>query len=107
VGKLRFYLAVFVGKMIYIVEKLLHKNATFFPGNVAVKLCPDVLKYFEKPKKIICITGTNGKTTVTNMLISFCEKKGYSVVHNSFGSNVAGGIYIIISFSLRPSVISM
>lgn len=91
-GKLRFYLALAAGKMIYFAEKLLHKNATFFPGNVAVKLCPDILKYFKKPEKIICITGTNGKTTVTNMLISFYEKKGYSVVNNSFGSNVAGGV---------------
>ncbi len=100
-GKLRFYLAVFVGKMIYIVEKLFNKNATFFPGSMAVKLCPDILKYFEKPEKIICITGTNGKTTVTNMLISFYEKKGYSVVHNSFGSNVAGGI--VTSFLYNSS----
>lgn len=100
-GRLRFYLAVFVGKMIYIIEKLFHKNATFFPGSMAVKLCPDILKYFEKPGKIICITGTNGKTTVTNMLISFYEKKGYSVVHNSFGSNVAGGI--VTSFLYNSS----
>ncbi|MBO5227905.1 MAG: DUF1727 domain-containing protein [Lachnospiraceae bacterium] len=91
-SRLRFYPALFVGKMIYKVEKLLNKNATFFPGSMAVKLCPDILKYFEKPEKIICITGTNGKTTVTNMLISFYEKKGYKVIHNSFGSNVAGGI---------------
>ena len=90
--KLRFYFALFAGKMIYLTEKALHKNATFFPGSIAVKLCPDILKYFGKPEQIICITGTNGKTTVTNMLISFYEKKGYSIVHNSFGSNVAGGI---------------
>lgn len=90
--KLRFYFAVFVGKIIYLTEKALRKNATFFPGSIAVKLCPDILKYFGKPEQIICITGTNGKTTVTNMLISFYEKKGYSIVHNSFGSNVAGGI---------------
>ena len=90
--KLRFYFALFAGKIIYLTEKALHKNATFFPGSMAVKLCPDILKYFDKPEQIICITGTNGKTTVTNMLISFYEKKGYSIVHNSYGSNVAGGI---------------
>lgn len=89
---LRFRFALCAGKLIYLAERLLHKNATFFPGSVAVRLCPDILKYLGKPEKIICVTGTNGKTTVTNMLISFYEKMGYSVVNNSFGSNVYGGI---------------
>ncbi|MBQ9765750.1 MAG: DUF1727 domain-containing protein [Lachnospiraceae bacterium] len=90
--KLRFYLAVFVGKMIYTIEKLLGKNASVFPGSMAIRICPDVLGQLKKPELIIGITGTNGKTTVTNMLIDFYRRKGYDVINNSLGSNVAGGI---------------
>ena len=45
-----------------------------------------------KPKKIIAVTGSNGKTTVSNLLNDVLTDKGYKVLNNQLGSNVAAGI---------------
>ena len=68
-GKLRFYFALWAAKLSIVALKITKHNGTNFPGVLALKLCPDFLKYADKPKKIIAITGTNGKTTVSNMLL--------------------------------------
>jgi len=66
---LRFFFAAICGKITIKLLKLMKKNATNLPGSVVLTLCPDFLKYLEKPEKIIAVTGTNGKTTVSNMLL--------------------------------------
>ncbi|MCF0120895.1 MAG: hypothetical protein HUJ65_04575, partial [Oscillospiraceae bacterium] len=60
-GKLRFMAALWAAKCAKPVLKIFGRNATNFPGEVALKLCPDYLKYIGKPKQIITVTGTNGK----------------------------------------------
>ena len=67
-GKLRFLAALWAAKLSKPLLRLTHHNGTDFPGALAVKLCPDFLKYIGKPKKVIAVTGTNGKTTVNNMI---------------------------------------
>ena len=66
---IRFYVGLFMGKLAYRMQRILKMNATYFPGKLAIKLCPDFIGIIEKPEKIIAVTGTNGKTTVCNMLI--------------------------------------
>jgi hypothetical protein len=41
--------------------RLLRRNATYFPGLLALKLCPDFMGRVGKPKKIIAVTGSNGE----------------------------------------------
>ena len=60
-GKLRFYFALWAAKLSIVALKITKHNGTNFPGVLALKLCPDFLKYADKPKKIIAITGTNGR----------------------------------------------
>lgn len=91
-GKLRFYIAMFAAKLIRFGLKLLGRNATYLPGEIAVKICKDFLGYLTKPKTFIAVTGTNGKTTVSNLLNSILADNGYDVINNSYGSNVQGGI---------------
>lgn len=67
-------------------------NASYFPGKLAIKLCPDFLGRIEKPETIISVTGTNGKTTVCNMIIDALEKNGYDVLSNRAGSNINAGV---------------
>lgn len=88
----RFYLALYTGKFIRRVERILKKNASYFPGKIAIKICPDFLDRIEKPETIISVTGTNGKTTVCNMLIDAFEKNGRTVLSNKAGSNTNGGL---------------
>lgn len=88
----RFYFALVCGKLTIRLLKLLKKRATNFPGSVVLTLCPDFLKYLEKPEKIIAVTGTNGKTTVSNMLLDILTDNGYDCTNNNFGGNVDTGI---------------
>ena len=64
-GKLRFLFALWMAKLSIPALKITHHNGTDFPGSLAVRLCPDFLRYVGKPKTIVAVTGTNGKTTTT------------------------------------------
>lgn len=89
---LRFYIALIISKAVYILQKLLGMNASHFPGSVAIKLCPDFLGRIGRPKTIITVTGTNGKTTCCNMLLEVLTENGFDVLNNKAGSNVDAGI---------------
>ena len=58
----KFYTAMFLAKCANKSLKLLRRNASYFPGNLALKICPNFLEQIDKPPVIIGVTGTNGKT---------------------------------------------
>lgn len=89
---IRFYLAHWSGKLIRLGMRLLKRNATYLPGAVALKIDPDYLQHVGKPNTVICISGTNGKTTAANMIGDQLELFGKSLMHNRFGSNTNEGI---------------
>jgi UDP-N-acetylmuramoylalanine-D-glutamate ligase len=68
------------------------RNATLFPGILATRLCPDFLSHIGKPERIIAVTGTNGKTTVCNLIDDILESCGIRVLDNRLGSNVEAGV---------------
>ena len=72
--------------------KLFHLKATHFPGQLAKKLCPDFLSRIEKPDQIIAVTGTNGKTTVANLIADLGRQFNLSFAHNAYGSNIEEGV---------------
>lgn len=90
--KLRFFIALFAAKLARFLLRLLGRNATYLPGEVALKISKDFLGHLKMPETVICVTGTNGKTTVSNLLNSVLTKNGYDVTNNSFGSNVQAGV---------------
>ena len=90
--KLALLAAKFTAFMLKVFGRLLHFNGTFFPGKVALKICPDFLKRVAKPKTVIAVTGTDGKTTTCNLLSDALEKCGMKVLNNRFGSNVYEGV---------------
>ena len=89
---LRFIIALWIGKLALWLQKLLGMNASYFPGRVAIKLCPDFLGRIDKPKTIITVTGTNGKTTCCNMILDVLSDAGFKVLNNRAGSNTDAGI---------------
>ena len=91
-GRLRFLIALWVAKLSIVALKITGHNGTNFPGVIAIKICPQFLRYIGKPKRIIAITGTNGKTTVTNMMIDALALDGKTVVNNRAGSNINTGL---------------
>ena len=91
-GKLRFLLALWMAKLSIPALKITGHNGTDFPGALALKLCPTFLRYMGRPKTVISVTGTNGKTTVSNMLTDILERRGLRVMSNRAGSNITSGI---------------
>lgn len=90
--KIRFYLALWIAKLSIIALKITHHNGTNFPGRLAIKICPKFLVYISKPKTIIGVTGTNGKTTVTNLIADTLNYDKRKVLDNKLGSNTDTGI---------------
>ena len=89
---IRFFVGIYMAFLARAVLKLLKKNATQLPGKVALFFCPDFLGRVGRPSKIIAVTGTNGKTTVCNLIIDILKDHKYKVLDNKLGSNTYGGI---------------
>ncbi len=88
----KFYIALWGAKAGTIILKLFRRNATFFPGKFALKICPDFIGKIGKPKTIVAVTGTNGKTTVCNMTEDILRDNGYQFIDNKYGSNIDAGV---------------
>lgn len=88
----RFYISVLGAKLLIKVMRILKRNATNLPGEIMLIFYPDLLKHFDMPENVIAVTGTNGKTTVSNMISNILKDNGYHIINNSFGGNVDTGI---------------
>lgn len=89
---LRFYIALFFAKGTALVLRLIGRKGTSMPGSWAIILCPDFLGRMPRPETVIGVTGTNGKTTVSNIVEDVLTDCGYDFVCNRSGTNVATGI---------------
>ena len=85
---IEFYIALCGAKIGMQLLKLLRSNASFFLGKFALSICPDFMARINKPKTIIAVTGTNGKTTVCNMIEDVLKDNNYNFIDNKLGSNV-------------------
>lgn len=88
---IRFYIALWVSKFVAWVHRLQNDERNDRPGLYAFKLCPDFLARVAKPKLVITITGTNGKTTTTSLIAKRMMEKGYKVTYNDWGANLHAG----------------
>ncbi|KUO65006.1 MAG: UDP-N-acetylmuramyl peptide synthase [Gracilibacter sp. BRH_c7a] len=92
--RVRFWLALWTGKIVGLIIKVLGKKGTTFPGVIARKIYPDIIKLLALSFKegTIIITGTNGKTTTNNLLASVLKTAGLEVAFNREGANMLTGI---------------
>ncbi len=88
---MKFWLAILVGKLVRLLGMAVGR-ATNKPGEIALKICPDILTRFKIRSKIIAVTGSNGKTTTANLISYILRKTKNSVANNAKGSNMTGGI---------------
>ena len=85
-----FYLGLWASKIYYrFFEK--NKEADRM-GIVALKFDDKFLYHIAKPKLVIAVTGTNGKTTTCNILADLFRKEGYKVAFNQDGCNLRPGL---------------
>ncbi len=90
---IKFIIALTIGKIIFNTIKIIKPNrGSHTPGEIAIKICPNFLSRIRIPKTIIAVTGTNGKTTVANLLSNILNQNKYQTIINSKGSNTDAGV---------------
>jgi Zn ribbon nucleic-acid-binding protein len=88
----RVLLAIWAGKLAAVVLRVLGRAGTHVPGIVARKIHPGIIGSIRHPTRVVVVTGTNGKTTVSNLLAEALTAEGLRVASNRNGSNLAAGI---------------
>lgn len=87
-------LLIFVTKILIRVLRATGSSGSALPGLIMERLAPGFLYKTLQPveKKIVLVTGTNGKTTTTKMLVHALRASGARVVTNGTGSNMTRGL---------------
>lgn len=67
------------------------------PGSLALKMDPSFIQKFHMPDKVILVTGTNGKTTTSNLIAESLRASGLKVLNNRRGDNLNVGIATLLA----------
>ncbi len=89
------FFTILICKLLRFVGKLIGKGSSM-PGQIALKICPDILKRVTLPQYIIAITGSNGKTSTVEMIAHILTKNGKTVAWNREGSNQIEGVTTMV-----------
>ncbi len=92
---MRFLLTLWIAKFIAFGVNLVDKKrGSNYSGKIATKLMPDFVSRFRKIDydKVYFISGTNGKSTTTNLLHHTLTSAGKRVACNTEGANMVSGI---------------
>ena len=89
------FLAILVCKLGRFVGRLIGRGSSM-PGQVALKICPDILSRVTLPPRIIAVTGSNGKTSTVEMIAAILRADGKHVVYNEEGSNQIEGVTTLV-----------
>jgi len=82
-----------ITKLVLLATRLTGRGGSALPGLIADKLDPKLARKLSKNfTSTILITGTNGKTTTTKMLVEILRADGRQVTTNQSGSNLGRGI---------------
>ncbi|MDO4182312.1 MAG: MurT ligase domain-containing protein [Coriobacteriia bacterium] len=76
------------------LKNVFHRTAGNFPGKVGLMIDPQLIRHLRSRirKGCIVVVGTNGKTTVNNMIADCIENADGSVVCNREGANLDSGV---------------
>jgi UDP-N-acetylmuramyl tripeptide synthase len=82
-----------LGKATKSIMKL-RGGGSALPGLVVERIDPDFIKdtLAQLPQGVVVISGTNGKTTTTKMVVELLEGQGLKVFTNRTGSNFTRGV---------------
>ena len=92
---MKVFITILICKLLRFVGRLIGKGSSF-PGQVALKLCPDILSRVQLPEYIIAVTGSNGKTSTVEMIAHILQKNGKRVAWNREGSNQIEGVTTLV-----------
>jgi len=86
--KISIYIAKLAGSL---SRSILHKSGETIPGRVLLALYPQAISELAKNRKVICVSGTNGKTSTTKALVTIISQLG-TVATSPSGSNLDRGV---------------
>ena len=92
---MKFILTLWIAKFVAFVVNLIDKQrGSNYAGKVAVKLMPNFVSCFKNIdyNKVIFISGTNGKSTTTNLINHTFKSAGKQVACNVEGANMMPGV---------------
>lgn len=81
---------VFCKCILYILKKI--GRGSSLPGEIALKLDKKMLSKFILPDKVVAVTGSSGKGSITSTVAEIARNSGLKVAHNAKGSNLEAGI---------------
>lgn len=84
-------LSILIGKIAGFLLGLFGRGSSL-PGGIALKLNKNLLAKMKLPGTIIAVTGSNGKTSTTELLVELAETTGQRVIGNVEGSNQLEGV---------------
>ena len=70
----------------------LRGGGSSLPGKFALKMNRNILTKISRKWSVILVTGTNGKTTTSDMIVKALQAGGLTVINNSAGANMTPGI---------------
>lgn len=90
---MRHQLSTVIGKGVRTIARL-RSGGSALPGLVVEKIDPGFVPRAlrQLPRGVVIVSGTNGKTTTTKMVVSLLESQGLRVFTNRTGSNFIRGV---------------
>ena len=105
-------LSIIVGKIVIFFGNILNRGSVL-PGYIALKINKNLLRQIKLPKKIIAVTGSNGKGSTSSLIAKIFKDQGYKVTYNDKDSNLTEAIAtsiikdLSISGKLKTDVLVM
>lgn len=86
-------------KIVQTVHGILAKRGRggSFPGEIALRMDPHFIEKFKMPRIVVLVTGTNGKTTTSNLIAESLRAAGLNVINNRRGDNLNVGIATLLA----------
>ena len=90
----------FAPKLSWLIKHLSFKSGETLPGRIAIHFYPKIISALSEHRKILVVSGTNGKSSTTKALTKSIAQLGL-ITANSTGSNLDWGVTTAL---MKPSV---
>lgn len=89
---LRTQVALGAGKFTQWALRTFTKGGSSMPGKIAHAIDPNILKSLAENYEVIIVSGTNGKTLTTSLIVQLLKQKYPNILTNPTGANLTQGI---------------